>query len=229
MKLNYKFTYEKLDRVTNADGTRYYVEPKTRLALPSVTTILSATADKTGIALWEEFVGPKKAKKEKDYATALGTLVHTHIEKYILGDERPGGNNIIRVQSKLMSDQIINRGLSQVDEVWGQEVALYFPGFYAGTTDLVGVHQGEEAIMDHKTAKKMRSRDMIEDYFCQMAAYALAHNEVYGTNIRKGVIFMVDRQLQFSEFILGPLEMERYTNRFLERAEVYFRAQLEEA
>lgn len=225
MLLNKRFEYPVLSRVTNEDGTRFYTDPTSGHPLPSVTTVLAGTSDKSAIKVWEEFVGKKKADEVRKQATDLGTLMHTHVENFVMGIPRPRGNNLIRQQAERMADQIIEKGMANVNEVWGQEVGMYFPGLYAGTTDLVGVHQGAEAIMDHKSAKKMRSRDMIEDYFCQLAAYGLAHNEVYGTSIRKGVIFMVDRELNFKEFVLEGAEWQKYTDTFLSRYEAYLASQ----
>lgn len=199
-KMNLQFTYPTLDRQTRPDGVRHYVSPDGQ-ALPSVTTILGGTADKTHLKLWEERIGTKKANDIRDEAAALGTLMHEHLECYLEGRDRPRGNNIIRQMSRRMSNVIINDGLSQVDEVWGVETPLYFPGLYAGTSDLIGLHKGTPAILDFKNARKMRTMDMIGDYGCQGAAYALAHNCLFGTNIRKVVIFMCARDLQFQTFV----------------------------
>lgn len=222
MILNKLYDYPTIERVTNPDGTRFYTDPSSGHPLPSVTTILSGTADKSGIQAWKDFVGEKKAAQVIKEATNLGSLMHLHIENHVMGIPRPRGNNLIRLQAERMADVIIREGLCKVDEVWGQEVGMYFPGLYGGMTDLVGVHTGAPAIMDHKSAKKLRSKDMIEDYFCQMAAYAMAHNEVYGTNIRKGVIFMCDRSLKFKEFVIEGAEFDRYTHLFLTRMDAYF-------
>lgn len=221
MKINRLFDYPTLERVTNTDGTRYYTDPMSGQPLPSVTTLLSFTADKEGIKAWEAWVGPEKAAAVKKEATDLGSLMHLNIENHVMGIERPRGNNLVRQLARRMADKIIENGLRNVDEVWGQEVAMYMPGLYAGTTDLVGIHAGDEAIMDHKSAKKLRTRDMIDDYMCQMAAYAVAHNEVYGTNIRKGVVFMVDRALNYREFILEGSEFDSYVTIFFNRVDAY--------
>jgi genome maintenance exonuclease 1 len=221
MLINRKFEYKVLNRITQESGIRHYHCPETNTLVPSVTTILDATTDKKGILEWKEFVGEKKANQVKKEATDLGSLVHEHIEKHIMGIERPGGNNIIRVQAKKMADQIIENGVRYADEVWGQEVGLYYPGLYAGTTDLVGVYKGKEAIMDHKTAKKIRSKDQIEAYYFQIAAYAMAHNFLYGTNIRTGVIFMVDRNFSYQDFYIDEYEMAKNQDLFLEKVEQY--------
>lgn len=212
--------YPTLERITRADGVRHYISP-TGEPLASVTTILSETADKTGLREWQERVGEKAANRAREDGTALGTLVHTHLENYLLDEPRPGGNNMIRQMASRMADQIINRGLPKVDEVWGVESMLYFPGLYAGTTDLVGVYDGRPAIMDFKNAKKMRTKDMIADYFCQGSAYAMAHDHLFGTQIETIVIFMVARDLQFKTFVIEGEEFYEYAELFHQRIRQY--------
>ena len=130
-----------------------------------------------------------------------------------------------------MATQIIEKGLTKCDEFWGTEVSLYFPEVYAGTTDLCGIHDGDEAIMDHKQSNKPKKREWIDDYFVQTCAYALAHNEVYGTKIRKGVIFMcVKPELvdglwakpDYLEFIIEGNEFDKYTDMWYARLEQYY-------
>ena len=129
--------------------------------------------------------------------------MHKFLEDYIkTGALSESGSNPYSIQSHRMADSIIQQGLVNCDEYWGTEVPLYFPGVYAGTTDLCGVHAGSEAIMDHKQTNKPKKREWIEDYFIQLAAYATAHNEVYNTKIRKGVIFMCSAANEYQEFII---------------------------
>jgi genome maintenance exonuclease 1 len=217
MNLISAYHYRALERVTEANGVRYYLCPDTGKKLFSVTTILSATGEKKQLIEWKERVGERKAEQEKQEALGLGSLMHTHLERHILGEPRPTGNNYVRLLAQRMADQIIHRGLVHVDEVWGSEVALYTPRLYAGTTDLVGRYKGEPAIMDFKTAKKLRSRDMIDDYFLQLGAYGVAHDEVYDTRIETGVIFMVSRDCKFQEFVVERQEFTDCKLRFMER------------
>jgi len=221
---NKQFTYPTLERITQEDGTRHYICDK-GIPHASVTTILSATEDKTGLLEWRAWVGDKKADQIRDEATGLGSLMHTHLENYMMGEERPGGSNLVRQMAKNMADTIIERGLVNVNEVWAMEEMLYFPGLYAGTADLIGLHQGEPAIMDYKTTKAMKSKDKINNYACQLAAYALAHNELFGTQIKKGVIFMVARDLSFSEYVFEGEEFEKAINEWLDRLDVFFKSQ----
>lgn len=213
------YLYESLSRVTADTGERLYNTPTGDL--PSVTTILSATADKSGLAAWRSFVGDKKADQIRDEATGLGTLIHEHLENHMQGIPRPGGSNLIRKMATNMSNQIIEYGLPNIDEIWGIESPLYMPGRYAGTADLIAVHKGRPAICDFKTASKMRTEDMIGDYFLQLVAYSLAHNKLHGTDINTGVIFMVSRDLQFKEFILEGDKFKEKVDEWWARVEAF--------
>ena len=114
------------------------------------------------------------------------------------------------------------KDLVNCEEFWGTEVTLYFPQIYAGTTDLVGVHDGDEAIMDHKQTNRPKKREWIDDYFIQMTAYADAHNELYGTNIKKGVIFMCSKDFEYQEFIVEGKEFDKYHQLWLKKLEEYY-------
>ena len=223
MIINECFDYPKLDRVTLASGSRYYVCPDTEKKLPSVTTILSATSDKD-FSEWEARVGKVTAARERKYGTDLGSLVHTHMECHILNEERPGGNNLIRVEAKRMSDAMIEQCLPGIEEIWGIETPLYMPELYAGTTDVVGLYRGKQSIMDFKTAKKLRKREDIKDYCDQLCAYALCHDEKYGTDIEQGVIFMVSRDLQCETFVYDLAEMTTGRESFLDRVAKFYAA-----
>lgn len=221
MLIDRQFVYPEIERVTLESGTRYYVCPETEAKLASVTTILSATSDKD-FSEWEARVGKKKADMERKYGTDLGSLVHTHMECHILEETRPGGNNLIRVEATRMANALIEKCLPGLETVWGIETILYMPGLYAGTTDVVGMYKGKKAIMDFKTAKKLRKREDIKDYRDQLAAYMLAHNEKYGTEIDTGVIFMVSRSLECETFIYDADEMKQGCDSFLNRVQRYY-------
>jgi len=224
LKLVQPYAYCSLERITRPDGVRHYIDPDTGKHLPSITTILSQTADHTELLEWRERVGDKKADQTRDDALALGNLMHEHLENHVMGIPRPKGNNYIRLLSRNMSDKIINGGLCHVDEVWGCEVPLYIPGLFAGTTDLVGVYKGVPAILDYKTAKKMKlqSHKVVQDYICQTTAYAMAHNFHYGTNIETCIIFMVDRDLNFDTFVIEGKEFYNAVVRWESRVIQYY-------
>lgn len=224
IQLNKQFQYPTLERVTYDDGTRHYLCDK-GIPHSSVTTILGATEDKTGLLEWRAWVGDKKADQIRDEACSLGTLMHTHLESWMEGIDRPRGNNVVRQMASNMADVIIERGLIHVSEVWAMEEMLYFPGLYAGTADLIGIHNGEPAIMDYKTTNKMKSKDKIQNYACQLSAYAMAHNELFGTDIKRGVIFMVARDLSFQEYVFEGEEFEKASQEWMDRLDLFFTGQ----
>jgi genome maintenance exonuclease 1 len=77
--------------------------------------------------------------------------------------------------------------------------------------------------MDHKTSKALKKPEWMEDYFIQTAAYALAHNEVYDTNIERGVLFMAARDGKYQTYIIEGQNFKDYTNKWLKRVEDYYR------
>jgi genome maintenance exonuclease 1 len=148
--------------------------------------------------------------------------MHTHLENHILSQTRPTANTPIRRQVSDMADAVIGKGLSGLSEVWGIETMLYFPALYAGTSDLIGVHNGIPSIMDYKTTRKPKKREFIDGYFVQLAAYAAAHNEVHGTSIRRGVIFMISRNLEYQEFVLENSEFDKYLDEWHRRVSQFY-------
>ena len=216
-----KFKYKEFKR-KNVDGQRYYVNSNGD-PVPSVTSILSKTKDMTALNAWKKRVGATEAQRIVTESANLGTIMHKHLESYIEGVERPSGTNQVYVQAKQLSETVIEHGLKNVDEVWGIETHLAFPGLYGGTADLICVHEGEPAIGDFKTSRKFKKKEWIDDYFMQASAYALAHNEVYGTNIQKGVIFMVTHDNQYQQFVVEGNEFQTFTDKWLDRVETYYK------
>jgi len=219
-----KYNYININR-ENINGERRYATPDGE-KLPSVTTILSATTPKEKLQAlqeWRNRVGHKQAQAITTEAAGRGTRMHKWLEDYVkTGKIGTPGSNPYSIQSHKMAENIIYQGLSKCNEFWGTEVGLYFPKVYAGTTDLVGIHDGSEAIMDHKQTNKPKKKEWIEDYFIQLAAYANAHNEVHGTNIRKGVIFMCSADNIYQEFILEGNEFIEASDKWWRRVEQYY-------
>jgi len=190
--------------------------------LPSVTTILGATKDMTALNEWRKRIGEDKAAQITREAAGVGTAMHANLERFIIGEQRQPGNNPVHVQANAMANVIIENGLSRLSEVWALEQSLYFPGLYSGTTDGIGVFDGEPAVFDHKQTNKPKKEEWVEDYYLQLTAYILAHNEVYGTDIRRGVVFMCSRDLQYQQFNLLPQDFNKYQDLWLEKVQEYY-------
>jgi genome maintenance exonuclease 1 len=224
MAVTNRFPYEEMKRETTNEGRKYLAPDGAKL--PSVTTILDATKTleaKKALIDWRRRVGEQKAKEITAEAAGRGTRMHKWLENYVLtGETGEPGSNPYSKQSHQMAHTIISQGLSNCPEFWGTEVSLYFPKVYAGTTDLVGLHAGDEAILDFKQTNKLKKREWIEDYFLQLTAYANAHNEVYGTKIRKGVILMCSAANEYQEFIVEGNEFDHWSDRWWKRVEEYY-------
>ena len=194
------FEYHKLSREDGGPDGRKYLTPD-GVKLSSVTSILDSTGDKSFLHAWRKRIGDKEADRISQESASLGTAVHTHLENYITGRPRPTGTNLGRVMAKNMSDVIIEKGLCHVGDIWGVEAALYHSELWAGTTDLVGEYKGQPSIIDFKNTKKPKNIEWVQDYRCQLAAYSMAHNWLYDTDISQIVVLMVSRDCTFQEFI----------------------------
>lgn len=215
MNLIQKYDYKPLQRVDTPNGRRYIVGENN--PLPSVTTILSKTKDMTHINEWKKNVGEEEAAKILATASGLGNSMHKNLENYILGEEMTGS-----FMAQTLAKVIIKQGLCKVSEVWGTEVALYSTGLYAGTTDLIGVHEGIPSVMDFKNSLKDKKREWIEDYFMQLAAYTMAHNEMYNTNINRGVVMIATRDAKYQEFIIEGAEFTHYETMWANKVYAYY-------
>ena len=212
-----KFDYPKLQRV-DTDIGRHYLDSNNN-HVPSVTTVLSGTSQsKVGIDQWRQRVGDIEADRVIKQSTDIGTAVHESIEKYLNDEEWDFfGADPDQMMAKNITCKFISDGLEGINEVWGLEVGLLLDGLYAGTADCVGTYNGVESLIDFKTAKKIKRREWIEDYFLQGCAYANAHNVMFGTNIQQIVILMIDRDLIFQEFIVKSSEFNVLINKWKRR------------
>jgi hypothetical protein len=217
-----RFQYKNCQQINDPVTRKRVYQTPDGEKLPSVTTILSATKDQTHLIEWRKRVGEANAAQITKEAAGVGTAMHSNLERFLIGEQRQPGNNPVHVQANKMANVIIENGLSKVNEVWAMEQSLYFPGLYSGTTDLVGVYDGEPAVMDHKQTNKPKKAEWVEDYYVQLVAYILAHNEVYKTDIRRGVIFMCSRDLQYQQFDLNKDNFNQYEDMWLKKVEEYY-------
>jgi genome maintenance exonuclease 1 len=216
-----KYKYERLQRV-EVNGKRRYAAPG-HPPVASVTTILSGTKDMTHLIEWRKRVGEKKAQEITTEAAGVGTRMHHYLEKYVETGEWPNpGSNPYAQQAHMMATQIKEKAMVDVDEIWGSEVPLYVPGIYAGTTDLVGQYKGNPCIMDFKQTNRPKKLEWVEDYFLQLTAYAIAHNEVHGTDIREGHVFMCSRAGEYQQFDIWPDEFDDWKEEWWKRVYTYY-------
>jgi len=222
MKWNKKFIYPTSTRSLLKDERVYDVSHE---KLPSVTTILSATQpqDKLeSLAKWKAKVGEVEADRIKNTAANRGTIMHSILEGYILEKEVLDMTEA-GVQAHSMAKTIIDKGLPDLEEIWGSEVVVSYPGLYAGATDLVGVYMGRDSIIDFKQSNKPKRIEWITDYKLQMVAYAMAHNYVHGSEIEQGVILMCTPDNFFQRFIINGSEFRALSHEWLARVDAYYK------
>jgi hypothetical protein len=212
-----KYEYPQLERVDLEIG-RHYLDSNNN-PVPSVTTVLSATSkSKDGIAQWRNRVGDEEADRIIKQSTDIGSSVHEAIEKYLKDEEwNDFGKTQNEYIAKKISHKFVETGLNNITEIWGIESGLVLDNLYAGTADCIGEYNSIPTLIDFKTAKKIKKREWIEDYFLQGCAYANAHNVMFGSEIQQIVILMVDRDLIFQEFIVRPTEFKILTEKWKKR------------
>ena len=219
---NKKFSYINISRATDNSGARFYSSNGKKV--PSVTTILDKTKpqkDKDALIAWKEKVGNKEASRISRESMSRGDKMHKYLEDALHGKQSLDFD-IMDDNEKKMSEVILNQALEiKLNEIWGCETPLFYPESHAGTTDLCGIYDEKESIIDFKSSTKMKKREWITDYFLQTAAYALAHNFQYNTNITQGVILICTPKLEFQEFIIKDDEFLWIQKKFIERVEKY--------
>ena len=212
------YNYKKLYR-ENAEGGRHYrvmMMGEDQL-LPSVTTILSATKDMSALNAWAARIGLEAAEKIRDDAAAVGTSMHLVIDRMFARRMLPRPTHWLTSIGYELGYKLVNTFFPHLEEIWGSEVALYYPEKYAGTTDLVGIYRGKPAIIDFKQSLRPKRHEWISDYFHQLTAYAAAHNIVHGTKIEYGVVLVACQTGETQEFSIAGQEFRDCQDKWMDR------------
>jgi len=221
MKWNKLYEYPKSMRSLVNDERHYEVGTE---KLPSVTTILAATQSdekRESLNKWKARVGAVEADRIKNTAATRGTAMHSYLEYHLNGQGLLDLSDEGR-EARDMAQKIIDEGLKDLETIWGNEVVLYYPELYAGQTDVVGIYQGRDSIIDFKQSNKPKKDEWITDYYLQGAAYATAHDCIYGTNIEQTVILICTPDLYFQKFIINGQKFRDYKSEWLRRVDKYY-------
>ena len=222
MRWNKRFKYPASQRSLIQGSRHYDIDQQ---MLPSVTTILSATQSeekRQSLEAWRKRIGAQGADRIRDMSAMRGSSMHKYLEAYIQGSGHMD-LTAVGMEAHPMAQQIINQGLGPLEEVWGTEVTVHYPMLYAGATDLVGIYNSRESIIDFKQTNKPKKREWIEDYFLQLAAYAMAHDVIYKTCIDQGVVLMCSKDGFFQKFTSTGKEFTRYKHQFLSKVDEYYK------
>jgi hypothetical protein len=221
MKWNKLYEYPKSIRSLIKDERHYEIGVQ---KLPSVTTILNVTSSdekRASLAKWKAKVGEAEAERVKNTAATRGTAMHSYLEYHLNGQGILDLSDEGR-EARNMAQTIIDKGLGDLHEIWGNEVVLHYPDLYAGQTDLVGIYQGRDSIIDFKQTNKPKKDEWITDYYLQGAAYATAHDCIYNTNIEQIVVLMCTPDNFFQRFIINGQRFRDYKSDWLRRVDAYY-------
>ena len=170
------------------DGVRYYTLPSGKKA-PSITSITSFYNRQTFIN-WRKKIGEEEANKITKVATDRGTKFHDLVEKYLSNEDV---NSLKDVLPTTKARWIAAReSLNKIDNIHALEKPLYSEYFgIAGRVDCIAEYEGELAVIDFKTSKKIKPEKWLQNYFVQETAYACMYYEMTGISVKKIVTLMV--------------------------------------
>lgn len=209
------FVYEKLERMDTSSG-RVYVLPNS-VHVPSVTTILDRTKDKAALEAWSQRVGPEEAARQKEQAAYIGTHMHLTLEAILAGEPLSLGRDWLAMKGHEMAFRLANKYFGAISAIHGSEVSLHLGDQYAGTTDLVATYRGKLAIVDFKQSVKPKRHEFITDYFHQLAAYAIAHDAMHGTDIDFAAVLVAVQDGTTQEFTTTGREFKEFKAQWMAR------------
>lgn len=220
----------------NGKGRYYVVDEEKEIALPSVTTIIGETSDKTGILEWQKRIGQKEADKITKFSANRGTFMHSLHEhflnaKYLENHKSPLQEAFIRAKtecSDLTVDEIkcgkdlffnfLNNSefYERIEDVIFQEKPVWSlkGGGYAGRLDLFAKSEGKNKLIDFKTSKKPKKEEWIEGYKLQAAAYSVAVFERYGVFPDCAEIWISCETGDIQQFIITHEELKHWFGEF---------------
>jgi len=214
------FVYKKLMRIDTLLG-RVYSLPN-GVHVPSVTTVLDRTKDKAALKQWADRVGQAEADRQKEQAAYVGTHMHLALEHILNGEPWSVTPDWMAMTGYEMAFRLARRYFGAISAIHGSEVGLHYQDRYAGTTDLVATYRGKLAIIDFKQSVKPKRYEYITDYFHQLAAYAIAHDEMYGTNIDFGAVMVAVQDGTTQEFTTTGREFQGFKAQWMERVDRYY-------
>lgn len=209
------YTYTQLVRVEGPEGRAYLVSEGVQAA--SVTTILDQTKNKEMLKQWANRVGVEEATRQKEEAAHVGTCLHKTIESFLADEPLSMGQDWLALRGHEMALRLINKYFINLQLIYGSEINVHYEARYAGTADLVAVYRNRLAIMDFKQSVRPKRHEHITDYFHQLAAYAIAHDAMFGTNIDFGVVLISVQDGTTQEFTTTGREWQSFKTQWLAR------------
>jgi len=236
-------TAQSLAYTETINGKRYYIIGESKL--PSVTTVLGAMTDKSGLDAWRKRVGEEKANQISTFSANRGTVMHQLCEYFLLSEKKEHKDKLREAQEKIIpfceeqgftnEEMVIGRKLffnfynnglfDTIDKVIHIEETLYSHqmGGYAGRVDTIyKSKKGELIILDFKSSRKPKKREWIENYYMQIAAYYIAYWDMNKIKPLGGEIWISNEQDGFPQVFNVTFEdIIKYGKQFLGMVEKY--------
>ena len=145
--------------------------------------------------------------------------MHYVIEKYLNGQ---GYLNLTEQGATARNmAHVILQNMSDIKTVYGTEVHLYYKQLWAGTCDLVCETDGVLTLGDFKQSNKMKKEEWITDYYYQLAAYSLAHTDLFD-EVKKCIVLMCTTNLEFQKFTISNNTLLQYQDLWMQRVDKYY-------
>jgi genome maintenance exonuclease 1 len=169
------------------DGVRYY-SVSDKKVYPSITSV-TGFYNRQFFQEWRARVGEETANKITKVSTERGTKFHDLVEKYLLNIDLKTLDILPSTKALFLSAK---KYLDNINNIHALEKPLYSDYFgIAGRVDCIAEYNGELAVIDFKTSKKIKPEEWIEQYFVQETAYACMYYEMTGHVVKKIVTIMV--------------------------------------
>ena len=205
-----KYNYPKYN-INYIKDIKYY-SLNQNINVPSVTSILRYM--RGGINL-------RPFNSKITSSMEIGDFMHNYLENYIHGRENIHIDSKNFSLAKKLAKTVIDNMVTNLDEIWGSEVSVAYKNQYAGTIDLIGMIDKKLCIIDYKSSYKKKSIEELEDYFLQCAAYVIAHDWQFNTNVDSIIIFQVIRNGDFEKNIITKPELDIYKEKWFDNLEKF--------
>ena len=197
--------------INKVDNIRFYSVAE-NLSVPSVTSILRLTnpAQTSNYSI-----------SHKTDSMEIGNYMHKYLEHYVSKEHSFHNDSKNFTIAKKLAHTVIDNFIDHLDEVWGTEVSVLYNNLYAGTIDLIGVQDKQLSVIDYKSSYRKKTEEEMREHILQLAAYAVAHDWQYKTNINSLIVFLAIRNGEFEKTVIFGQELDSYKKMWFERLSMY--------
>ena len=197
--------------VNKVDNIRFYSVSE-NLIVPCVTSILRLTNPTQTVDF---------NISHKTDSMEIGNYMHKYLEHYVSKDNAFNDDSKNFIIAKKLAQTVIDNFINHLDEVWGTEVSVVYKNLYAGTIDLIGVQDKQLSVIDYKSSYRKKTEEEMREHILQLAAYAVAHDWQYKTNINSLIVFLAIRNGEFKKTVISDQELDSYKQMWFKRLGMY--------